>query len=112
MWVSSFGICVQIYVFGDGLYGNPFAGLQEGLVGVNAQAGGVGEVEEVPVVVDAAGDRIDFVTEQAGVHVVEDDIVMGHGEVGEGSERYAAFEHATHHAGDTVLFTESIDPGG
>src|ERR1700761_5935987 len=85
--------------------------LQESIVCIGAEAGCIGNVQEIAPVSDATCNRIFLMSQHAGIHVIEDDIVMGQRKVGEGRECYAAFQHSAHHTRDTILFTYFIDTG-
>ncbi len=86
---------------------------QESCRSASAPSPGVsGDLKKISVVLHAAGDGVGGVTEQTGVHVVEQDIVMRQGKMRKGSERHAAFQHAAHHAGDAILFANRVDPVG
>ena len=88
-----------------------FALLKKCLVGIGAEAGSVGYFEEITFVAYAAGDGVGLVAKHTGVHIVEDDVVVCEGEMGEGGKCDAAFQHAAHHTGDIVLFANGIDAG-
>src|SRR6185312_2548797 len=99
-----------VFIFYFSLHKYLFTTLQKPGINIRTDARRFREFEKISPIPHAACHGIDFMPEQAGIHIIEKNIILRARKMGKGCQRQPAFQHSAHHARNSVNCTDLVYP--